>query len=95
MRLFLDSGVLLAACASSSGASREIFRLAAENGWVLVATPYVLGEVVRNPPEFPLAATTEWLRLRAQLLVMEDVLTLDRDDFQALLGGEFLRPAGA
>lgn len=78
MRLFLDTSVLLAASASSSGASREIFRLAAAKGWVLIATPYVLAEVIRNLPDFPLAATVDWLRLRTQLLIMDDVLTLDR-----------------
>ena len=45
---------------------------------MLIATPYVLAEVMRNLPDFPLAATTEWLQLRRQLLVMDDVLTLDR-----------------
>jgi hypothetical protein len=55
-----------------------VFRLALANGWTLVVTPYVLAEVVRNLPDFPLPATTEWLRLRDQLLVMDDVLTLDR-----------------
>ncbi|MGA3170555.1 MAG: hypothetical protein ABSE62_06035 [Chthoniobacteraceae bacterium] len=45
---------------------------------MLIATPYVLAEVARNLPDFPMAATTEWLRLRPQLLVMDDVLTLDR-----------------
>jgi hypothetical protein len=33
---------------------------------------------MRNLPDFPLNATTDWLRLRGQLLVMDDVLTLDR-----------------
>ena len=78
MRLFLDTSVPLAACASSSGASREIFRLAPAKGWVLIATPYILAEVMRNLPDFPVGATTEWLRLRGQLLIMDDVLTLDR-----------------
>jgi hypothetical protein len=45
---------------------------------VLIATPCILAEVVRNLPDFPLAATTEWLRLRGQLLIMDDVLMLDR-----------------
>jgi predicted nucleic acid-binding protein len=78
VRLLLDTSVLLAASASSSGASREIFRLAPAKGWILIATPYILAEVARNLPDFPLAATTEWLRLSAQLIIMDDVLTLDR-----------------
>jgi len=42
MRLFLDTSVLLAASGSASGASRQIFRLAAANSWWLIATPYVV-----------------------------------------------------
>jgi len=78
VRLFLDTSVLLAASASSSGASRQIFRLAPTTGWTLIATPCVLAEVMRNLPDFPLDATKEWLRLRGQSIVMDDVLTLDR-----------------
>ena len=78
MRLFLDTSVLLAACASASGASREIFRVAGANGWVLVATPYLVEEVLRNLPDFPIAASGEWVRLRREMLVMDDVLTLNR-----------------
>ena len=55
MRLFLDTSVLLSACAFANGASREIFRLAGVNRWVLVATPYVVEEVLRNLPDFPVA----------------------------------------
>jgi len=36
MRLFLDTSVLLAASGSVAGASREIFRRASANGWLLV-----------------------------------------------------------
>jgi predicted nucleic acid-binding protein len=54
MRLFLDSSVLLAASASPSGASRLLFRAAPSNDWVLVATPYILEEVLTN-----LEATSE------------------------------------
>ncbi len=46
--------------------------------WVVVVTPYVVTEVIRNLPDFPLIASAEWVRLRSQLLVMDDVLTLDR-----------------
>ena len=76
--MFLDASVLLAASASSTGASREIFRFGPAKGWVLIATPYVIAEVMRNLPDFPPAATAEWLRLRRQLLLMDDVLTLGR-----------------
>lgn len=78
MRLFLDTSVLLAATASANGASREVFRRASGNGWLLVTIPYVVEEVLRNLPDFPLTTSTEWVRLRAALLLMDDVLTLDR-----------------
>ena len=77
MNLFLDTSVLLAACGSATGASREIFRRAPANGWALLATPYVLEEVLRNLSNFPPAASAYWARLRPVLLVMDDVLTLE------------------
>jgi hypothetical protein len=48
------------------------------NPWTLIATPYVIEEVFRNLPEFPPEATADWARLRPELLIMDDVLTLDR-----------------
>ena len=78
MRLFLDTSVLLAASGSATGASREIFRRASVNGWVLVSTPYALEEALRNLLDLPPSASAEWARLRPALLVMDDVLTLER-----------------
>jgi len=46
VRLFLDTSVLLAASGSAVGASREVFRRASANGWILIATPYGLEEVL-------------------------------------------------
>src|SRR6266851_1913591 len=78
MRLFLDTSVLLAASGSANGASCEIFRLASPNQWTLTATPYVAEEVRRNLSHFPASASTDWDRLRAELLLMDDVFTVDR-----------------
>ena len=78
MNLFLDTSVLLAASASGTGASREIFRRTSANGWTLMTTPYALEEVQRNLPDFPPAASTDWASLRPALVIMNDVLTLDR-----------------
>ena len=78
MRLFLDTSVLLAASGSEVGASREIFRRAQLNGWILISTPYGLEEVVRNLPDLPPKASAEWAALRPDVLVLDDVLTLDR-----------------
>jgi hypothetical protein len=78
VRLFLDTSVLLAASGSATGASREVFRVAPLNGWSLLATPYLIEEVFRNLPELPPSASGDWMRLGANLLIMDDVLTLDR-----------------
>ncbi len=78
MRLFLDSSVLLAAAGSSSGASSALFSYAPAQGWVLISSPYALNEVLRNLPKLPPDATTEWLRLRTQVIVAADVVSLDR-----------------
>jgi predicted nucleic acid-binding protein len=78
LRLFLDSSVLLAASGSARGASREIFRLASSQGWSLIATPYVVEEVLSNLPDLIPAATTDWAPLRQNLILLDDVLTLDR-----------------
>lgn len=77
MRLFLDTSVLLSACASATGASREIFARASGDGWQLVVTPYVIDEVLSNLPGFPLAATAEWARLQHQVTVRPDVVTCE------------------
>ena len=78
MRLFLDASVLLAACGSAKGASREIFRLASAHGWRLIAPPYLVEEVLHNLPLLPANATSAWGHLRVALTVRDDVLTLDR-----------------
>ena len=77
MNLFLDTSVLLAASGSATGASRALFALAPRNGWILLATPYVLGEVVTNLDHFPAIATRDWLKLRPQLEIVDNVLSLD------------------
>jgi hypothetical protein len=78
LRLFLDSSVLLAASGSARGASREIFRLASGHGWSLIATPYVVEEVITNLPELTPTGGAVWEQLRQHLILLEDVLTLDR-----------------
>jgi len=78
VRLFLDTSLLLSASGSARGASRETFRLASLNGWHLIATPYVVEEAIRNVVELPPAASAEWAKLRPALLILDDVLTLDR-----------------
>ena len=78
MKLFLDTSALLAACGSSHGSSRALFQYAPVQGWELMASPWVVGEVTRNLVKFPTVATADWLRLRRQLVIVDDVVSLDR-----------------
>ena len=78
MRLFLDSSVMIAAAASVEGASREVFGRASTQDWRLVTTPYAVAETIRNIAGFPAAVTATWLRLRSQLIIVDDVLTIDK-----------------
>jgi predicted nucleic acid-binding protein len=78
MKLFLDTSVLLAACGSTKGSSHALFGYAPANGWTLLASPWVVTEVVRNLPKFPSTATREWLRFRPQLALVDDVVSINR-----------------
>ena len=76
MNIFLDSSVLLAACESSTGASREIFNRSEMNSWDLVAIPYVIEEVERNMPKLRSLSRVTWSGLRGRLIIRENVLTM-------------------
>lgn len=58
MKLFLDTSVLLAACGSAHGSSRALFGYAPAQGWSLMASPWVVAEVVRNLAKFPPAVAS-------------------------------------
>ena len=73
-----DTSVLLAACGSAQGSSKALFDYASVQRWDLLASPWVLHETVRIPPKLPPAATGEWSRLRPHLIIVDDVLSLDR-----------------
>ena len=78
MRLFVDSSVLIAAAASAEGASREVLHRASTRDWRLITTPYAVAEVTRNLAGFAAPVTVAWLRLRARLDLVDDVLTIDK-----------------
>ena len=78
MKLFLDTSVLLAACGSEKGASREVLRLSPLNDWTLIATPTVLEETERNLPKLSAAANSVWKALKPKLVCRDDVLTLNQ-----------------
>jgi hypothetical protein len=78
VRLFLDASVLLAAAGSAAGSSRALFGYAPAQSWELVSSPYALNETLRNLAKLPPPATSEWLRLRPRMIVVDDVVSLDR-----------------
>jgi len=78
LRLFLDASVLLAASGSTTGSSHALFTYAQTQQWLLLSSPYAIEEVLRNLPKLPPTGTALWLRLRPRLLVVDDVLSLDR-----------------
>lgn len=69
--------MLLAACGSATGASRELFRMASQQGWSLLASPYVLSEVANNLADLPGVAEETWAALGNSLMIWPDVLTID------------------
>jgi predicted nucleic acid-binding protein len=77
VKIFLDSSVALAASLSETGASRQVFDLAAAQGWAPVISPWVLREMRDNLADKPSAATRAWLALRAKADVEDDELTFD------------------
>jgi len=76
--IFLDTSVLLAACGSATGSSRALFALAPRQGWTLMSSFYAANEVEKNLHVFPASGTAQWLRLKRLLLLVDDVLTIDR-----------------
>ena len=77
MNLFLDSSVALAACLSSTGASRQVFDLAARQDWRLLVSPWVLREVRENLASKPPGAVHAWVALCGRATVEDDELTFD------------------
>ena len=77
MNIFLDSSVVLAACLSATGASRQVFDFAAANRWQLMVSPWVLREVRDNLANKPAAASSAWAALRGRLIVEGDELAFD------------------
>jgi predicted nucleic acid-binding protein len=76
--IFLDTSVLLTACGSATGSSRALFTLAPRQGWTLLSSYYAASEVVKNLHVFPASGTAEWLRLKRLLVLVDDIVTLDR-----------------
>jgi predicted nucleic acid-binding protein len=78
VRVFLDTSVLLAACRSANGASRAIIETASDQGWKLLASPWVRNEVEKNLGKFPFDTTAAWVGIRSKISLVDDVVSIDR-----------------
>ena len=72
MRVFLDASVILAACGRDSGASRRIFDIHKHEGWEILASGYVMGEVRANIESLGKQAVSDWRRLESDLRLVRD-----------------------
>jgi predicted nucleic acid-binding protein len=72
VKLFLDSSVVLAACGCAKGASRAVFDRYREEGWALLASPYVLSEVRLNIASLGSDAVSQWENFEGNLSVVRD-----------------------
>jgi len=72
VKLFLDSSVVLAACGCAKGASRAVFDRYREEGWTLLASPYVLSEVRLNMASLGSDAVSQWENFEGNLSVVRD-----------------------
>ena len=78
MNVFCDTSVLLAAAKSAAGASRALFDYAPKTGWILLASPWVIGETVHNIAKFRPDVREAWQGLEPKLSIVGDVVSLDR-----------------
>ena len=72
MRVFLDASVILAACGRDSGASRRIFDIHKHEGWAILASGYVMGEVRANIESLGKQAVSDWRRFESDLRLVRD-----------------------
>lgn len=77
MNVFLDTSVVIAACASARGASRAIFGSAANNHWMLLASSYVVSEIEANLETLSGEGARQWDVLRPAITLVPDVLTFE------------------
>jgi len=76
--VFLDTSVLLAPVVHAKELRGRFSGRAPKQPWTLVTIPYVLEEVARNLKNLPPEASADWVHLRRQLTIEDNVLSLDR-----------------
>jgi predicted nucleic acid-binding protein len=101
VELFLDTSVLLCACASSAGASRFIVEEAKTQGWALISADYCREETQRNLEKLGadaegyffeyLDARIDW---RLDVLTSNDIVIYDKaKDRPVLIGALAAKPS--
>ena len=78
MNIFCDTSVLLAASKSEQGASRALFSLSRDVGWILQTSHWVIRETERNLDKLGGEAAKSWEKLKPELYLMADVVSIDR-----------------
>ena len=101
MKLFLDTSVLLSACASSRGGSRFIVDEAKAQGWELISAHYCREETRRNLSKLGADAETFFTKQldrridwRLDALTSEDIIVFDKaKDRPVLISALSVKPS--
>lgn len=101
MDIFLDTSVLLSACASSKGASRFIFQQAKANDWRLISANYCREETRRNLPKLGTQAEDffnkqldQRMDWRIDALTSADIIVFDKaKDRPVLISALSVKPS--
>ncbi|MDA0350063.1 MAG: PIN domain-containing protein [Verrucomicrobia bacterium] len=101
MELFLDTSVLLSACASSKGASRFILEEGKTQGWALVSAHYCREETKRNLHKLGSDADAYFkdhldrrIDWRLDVLTSDDIVIYDKaKDRPVLISALSVKPA--
>lgn len=100
MKLFLDTSVLLSACASSNGASRFILEESSARGWSLISAYYCREETKRNLHKLGDDAEAYFNQVldrgidwRPDVLTSDDIVIYDKaKDRPVLISGLSVKP---
>jgi len=52
--------------------------MAVEQGWMLLASPWVRKEVEKNLAKFPFVTTAVWVGIRSKISLVDDVVSINR-----------------
>jgi hypothetical protein len=52
--------------------------MSAEQGWKLLASPWVRDELEKNLAQFPFVTTAAWVGIRSKISLVDDVVSINR-----------------